>query len=302
MNLSENNDSLSELSKIDILSLMTPTNPQSCQITDNAISEDNKNTIITVFINLKSDNDMLSSPSDKNVSENKEVYTKQNHKALVHFNDSVNSSTKESLSKVNKKSNLIINSSKHNVSAKYTEFSMLLYAFHIGADNDDTHLESDFTSNIFKKAVSCLESEFWKQSMQFKLQSYVNNSIYSLVSHSSVSSDVDVISLHWVYKKKKDLQDNTVKYKTHWCAHKFTQEYNINYEETFASVIKSVIFKLIFSKTALKDLELEQINMITAFLNSLVKNSLVIYVKQPSEYKKENDQVCLLFKTLYDLK
>ena len=42
--------------------------------------------------------------------------------------------------------------------------------------------------------------------------------------------------------------------------------------------------------------------MITAFLNSLVKNSLVIYIKQPPEYEKENDQVCLLLKTLYDLK
>ena len=78
----------------------------------------------------------------------------------VHFNNLVDSSTKESLSKVDKKSNLITNSSKHNVSVKYTEFSILLYAFHMRADDDDTHSESDFTSNIFKKAVSCLESEF----------------------------------------------------------------------------------------------------------------------------------------------
>ena len=80
-----------------------------------------------------------------------------------------------------------------------------------------------------------------------------------------------------------------IKYKTHWCAHEFTQEYDINYEEMFTSVIKSVTFKLIFSKAALKDLKLEQINMIITFLNSLVKNDLAVYVKQPSEYKKEND-------------
>ena len=70
----------------------------------------------------------------------------------------------------------------------------------------------------------------------------------------------------------------------------------------FTSVIKSVIFKLIFDKAALKDLKLEQINMITTFLNSLVEDSLMIYIKQSSEYEKENDQVCLLLKTLYDLK
>ena len=105
-----------------------------------------------------------------------------------------------------------------------------------------------------------------------------------------------------MYKKKKDLQDNTVKYKACWCARGFTQEYSINYEETFTSVIKSVTFKLIFSKAALKDLELEQMNMVTTFLNSLVEDSLVVYIKQPPGYKKGNDQVCLLLKTLYGLK
>ena len=103
---------------------------------------------------------MLLLPLDENVSENKEVHSKQNHKAPVHFDDSVDSSTKEPLFKVNKKSNLITNSSKCNIPVKYAEFSMLLYTFHMRADNDDTHSGSDFTPNTFKEAVSCLESEF----------------------------------------------------------------------------------------------------------------------------------------------
>ena len=43
-------------------------------------------------------------------------------------------------------------------------------------------------------------------------------------------------------------------------------------------------------------------NMITAFLNSLVEDDLAVYVKQPSKYEKGNNKVCLLLKTLYDLK
>ena len=134
MNLSENNDSLSELLKSDILSLMTPTNPQLCQITGNIISEDDKNTIVTVFINSESNDDTLLLSSDENISENKEVHSKQNCKASVHFNNLVDSSTKKSLFKVNKKSNLIINSSKCNVSVKYAELSMLLYTFYMRAN------------------------------------------------------------------------------------------------------------------------------------------------------------------------
>ena len=76
MNLSRNNNSSSELLKIDILSLITPTNSQSCQVTGNATSEDNKNTIVTALINSESDDDTLSPPSDEDVSENKEVHSK----------------------------------------------------------------------------------------------------------------------------------------------------------------------------------------------------------------------------------
>ena len=203
--LSKNNDSSSELPKIDILPSMTPTNPQPCQVTGNVISRDDKNTIVTALIDSESDDNTLSLPSDEDVSENEEVCSKQNHKAPVHFDDPVDSSTKESLSKVNKKSNLVTNSSKHNVPVKYAKFSMLSYTFYMRADDDNTHSGSDFTPSTFKKAVSCLESEFWKQSMQFELQSHVDNSTYSLVPCSSISLDIDVISSCWVYKKKKDL-------------------------------------------------------------------------------------------------
>ena len=74
--LSENNNSSSELLKIDILSLMTLTNSQSCQITGNVTSEDDRNTIITALINSESNDDTLLSSLDENVSENKEVCLK----------------------------------------------------------------------------------------------------------------------------------------------------------------------------------------------------------------------------------
>ena len=123
--LHRNNDSSSKLLKINILLSITPTNSQSCQVTGNATLGGDKNTIVTALINSRSDDNTLSLPSDEDDSENKEIHLKWNHKAQVYFDDSVDSSTKGPLSKVDKKSNLIINSSKCNIPVKYTEFSML---------------------------------------------------------------------------------------------------------------------------------------------------------------------------------
>lgn len=48
------------------------------------------------------------------------------------------------------------------------------------------------------------------------------------------------------------------------------------------------------------DLDCEQMNIITVFLNALLKE--IIYVEQPKGYKKKGNKVCLLLRALYDLK
>jgi hypothetical protein len=54
-----------------------------------------------------------------------------------------------------------------------------------------------------------------------------------------------------------------------------------------------------------KDLECKQFDLITAFLNALMKK-YKIYVKQPHGYKEKSDTghilVCLLLRALYGLK
>ncbi len=58
-------------------------------------------------------------------------------------------------------------------------------------------------------------------------------------------------------------------------------------------------FKIIFGK---EDLEIEQLDMVTAFLNSLIADGLLIYVEQPTGYKTLKDLVWLLLQSLYGLK
>jgi hypothetical protein len=67
-------------------------------------------------------------------------------------------------------------------------------------------------------------------------------------------------------------------------------------------VVKPISYKLLFALTAAYNLEIEQINVKTAFLYSEINAD--IYIKQLERFcsKERPDQVCKLKKALYGLK
>ena len=49
-----------------------------------------------------------------------------------------------------------------------------------------------------------------------------------------------------MYKLKRDSNNKVIRYKARWYARGFTQEYGIDFEETFARVVKSIAIKVLF--------------------------------------------------------
>lgn len=82
----------------------------------------------------------------------------------------------------------------------------------------------------------------------------------------------------------------------------FEQQQGINYDETYASVVKSNSFKTLFAIMAYHDLECEQMDVVTAFLNSNLNET--VFVEQPTGYEEQKgvDLVCFLLRALYGLK
>jgi hypothetical protein len=79
----------------------------------------------------------------------------------------------------------------------------------------------------------------------------------------------------------------------------FTQREGIDYEETFAPVARHATMRALLAKAAVEDLEVEQIDVKTAFLNGPLKET--IYMEPPAGYDF-GDKVLLLKKALYGLK
>jgi len=105
-----------------------------------------------------------------------------------------------------------------------------------------------------------------------------------------------------VFKTKTDSLDNIERYKARLIAKGFTQKEEIDYIETFSPVSKKDSLRIILALVAHFDLELQQMNVKIAFLNSDLEDE--VYMKQPEGFSFSSGKhlVYKLNKSIYGLK
>ncbi len=85
---------------------------------------------------------------------------------------------------------------------------------------------------------------------------------------------------------------------------RFRQKQGIDYDEIFASVVRVTIIKMLLALAVKYDYEVEQMNVVIAFLEAHLKEE--VWVQQPSKFEqKESNGIflaCRLNKALYGLK
>ncbi len=154
--------------------------------------------------------------------------------------------------------------------------------------NDDEPL-------TYEQAMASPFAKQWKEAMDKQMGSFETMKTWKLTPRPE---NEPVLTGKWVFKIKKKL-DGSILYKARWVVRGFEQIHRVNYDQTFASVVKSMSFKVLFAIIAHYDLDCEQMDVVTAFLNALLRE--VIYVEQPTGYGEAN-LVCLLQRALYGLK
>ncbi|KAM4055623.1 reverse transcriptase (RNA-dependent DNA polymerase) [Hirsutella rhossiliensis] len=80
----------------------------------------------------------------------------------------------------------------------------------------------------------------------------------------------------------------------------YEQLEGIDYSETFASVVRPESYRTIFAIAAAEDLEIEQMDVKTAFLYGDIDEE--VYLEQPEGFEDGTGRVCRLKKAIYGLK
>ena len=148
----------------------------------------------------------------------------------------------------------------------------------------------------YKKAKASPQAPKWDTAMVDELASLSENQTWLLVPRPAHRK---VLGGKWVYKLKRGPGGEIQRYKARWVVRGFEQRYGIDFNETFAAVVKPITYKALFAIAALNDWEIEQMDVKTAFLYGTLDEE--VYVEMPTGYE-ESDRVCKLNKALYGLK
>ena len=155
------------------------------------------------------------------------------------------------------------------------------YMVYLQEHEFDIGLEDDPIS--FSQAKQSVNSLKWMNALLDELKSMSDNDICDLVE---LSKGVKTVGCKWVFKTKRDLKGNIERYKARLVAKGFTQKEGIDYKETFSLVSSKDSLRIVMALVAHYDLELHQMDVKTAFLNSDVEET--IYMVQPKSFQKND--------------
>nr|GFB87919.1 retrovirus-related Pol polyprotein from transposon TNT 1-94 [Tanacetum cinerariifolium] len=111
-----------------------------------------------------------------------------------------------------------------------------------------------------------------------------------------------IINLKWIYKVKLDESGDVLKNKARLVAKGYRQEEGINFEESFAPVVRIEAIRIFIANATSKNMTIYQMNVKTAFLNGEPKEK--VYVNKPDGFVVPDHptHVYRLKKALYGLK
>lgn len=155
----------------------------------------------------------------------------------------------------------------------------------------------------FKKAV---KDPHWCAAMKDEINALEKNNTQELIP---APTDQHIIDCKWLVKVKYNSDRSVERYKARLVAREFTQEFGIDYFDTFSPVANMMTVRVLLSVVAVKNQSVRQLDVNNAFLHGDLNET--IFIKLPPGDRVLSSAVpnsffvqyvCKLKKFLYGLK
>jgi hypothetical protein len=161
-------------------------------------------------------------------------------------------------------------------------------------------LTSSEDPSTFQEAIESSEKDKWMEAMVEENESLNKNKTWEL---TELPKGKKPIGCKWVFKKKEAVSEKEgERFKARLVAKGYSQRHGIDYDEVFSPIVRHTSIRVVLALVADQDLELEQLDVKTAFLHGNLEEE--IFMEQPEGFKQPGTEnlVCRLKKSLYGLK
>ena len=150
----------------------------------------------------------------------------------------------------------------------------------------------------YKSAMQRPDKELWMEAIQNELDSLSNMRTWEI---TEIPKERKPIGTKWIFRVKRDEQNNIMKYKARLVALGCHQKPGVDYEEIYASVVSKTALRIFLAAVNQLNLHLHQMDIETAFLNAELEEE--VYLRIPDGFTQTGvSQVLKFNKSLYGLK
>ena len=161
----------------------------------------------------------------------------------------------------------------------------------VGHDNDHPTDE---------QARMCPKAREWAKARQIEREKLQKYGVYTIVQKQDIPEELHPVDTKWVYDVKKDSAGNITRYRARKVGRGFTQEYGLNYHETFSQMARSESWRVLLTLAINRGWTVMQWDVKAAYLQADLDPQHEIYVKDLTETGET--EYWKLHKALYGLK
>lgn len=158
----------------------------------------------------------------------------------------------------------------------------------------------------FEEALNGPDAENWRKAIDYELKQRKKNKTWELVPRCRGMRTIDS---KWVFKINPGPKDQEINYKARLCARGFMQKERLDFNDTFAPVVRYDLLRTLLAYIAQENMETTTFDVKSAFLYGDLEEEIFMEVPKGLRVNNNGDTivppgnvVCKLQKSLYGLK
>mmetsp|Transcript_25531 Transcript_25531/g.30985 ORF Transcript_25531/g.30985 Transcript_25531/m.30985 type:complete len:1362 (+) Transcript_25531:1568-5653(+) len=144
------------------------------------------------------------------------------------------------------------------------------------------------------------DAPLWLEATMEEVNSFIKLKVILPLDESDIPRGANIVNTKFIYKLKRTSDGGIERYKARLVAQGFTQQYGVDYTDTFAPVSQVLSVRLVLILSVQYGLSVHHVDVKCAFLNATLKEE--VYIRLPKGFEIGGKSYGRALKSIYGLK